>query len=96
MTRDTGFRTRCPAVGTGRCLTGCYSTRMSMDLLPLEPRAHRAPPKAAEGHTLTLQLRAAFGAMSGRLVVREPGVAAPQTVHVRVAMAPQAPLTLTL
>jgi hypothetical protein len=70
---------------------------MSMHLSPLPSRPHRAPaPAAAEGHTLTLHLRAALGAMSGRLAVREQGVAAPQTVRIRVALPPQEPLTLTL
>jgi hypothetical protein len=93
----SGFRASCPAVGAGRYLTGCYSTRMSMDLLPLPSPARRAPaPAAAEGHTLTLQLRTALGAMSGRLAVREQLVAAPDAVHVRVALPAQTPLTLTL
>jgi hypothetical protein len=72
---------------------------MSIDLLPfkayaLQPRP--APAAApAEGHTLTLQLRAAPGAMAGRLALREPAAVLPETIRVRVAMPPQGPLTFT-
>ncbi|MEJ6020885.1 hypothetical protein [Ramlibacter sp. PS4R-6] len=72
---------------------------MSMDLLPLKAfslESRPAPAAApAEGHTLTLQLRTAPGAMAGRLALREPAAAAPDTVRVRVAPAPQEPLYFT-
>jgi hypothetical protein len=72
---------------------------MSTAPLPLSPfvsqsqSAHAGPP--ADGHTLTLQLRAMPGATAGRLMLRQPAALAPDTVQLRIAQPPQAPLTFT-
>jgi hypothetical protein len=72
---------------------------MSIDLLPFKALAHGtqgAPVAApAEGQTLTLQLKAVPGVMSGRIALREPVAMLPDTVRLRVAMPVQEAFTFT-
>jgi hypothetical protein len=71
---------------------------MSIDLLPFTSfalQSRPAPALAAEGQTLTLQLRSVPGTMSGRLVVREAVAALPETVRLRVAVPPHVAFTFT-
>ena len=72
---------------------------MSIDLLPFKAFTLQSQPApvaaAAEGQTLTLQLRAAPGAMAGRIVVRGPVAVLPDTVRLRVALPAQPASTFT-
>lgn len=72
---------------------------MSAHTLPARTPAAESPASAtrvpAEGHTLTVPLRFARSAMSGRLAVRETTPELPDTVRLRVALPPQEPLNFT-